>query len=121
MFLIYTFANPFLNSNKKNIYSPDNKYVPCRAFNKVEYIGEKECQCIAVDSDTHTYLTDDCIVTHNTITVLTYISNHPELTPVVIVVPATLKYNWKKEADKWLLTKRDIQILEGKKTKKLKY
>ncbi len=111
---------PFLNSNKKNIYSSQHKYVPYRAFDKVEYIGEKECQCICVDSPTHTYLTDDCIVTHNTITVLTYISNHPELTPVVIVVPATLKYNWKKEADKWLLTKRDIQILEGKKTKKLK-
>jgi SWI/SNF-related matrix-associated actin-dependent regulator 1 of chromatin subfamily A len=55
-----------------------------------------------------------------TITALAYVSNHPELSPVIIVVPATLKYNWKAEAEKWLLTKRDIQVLEGKKSKKLK-
>lgn len=31
-----------------------------------EYIGEKEAQCIMVDSDEHLYLTEDFIVTHNT-------------------------------------------------------
>lgn len=32
----------------------------------VEYIGEKEAQCIMVDYDDHMYLTEDFIVTHNT-------------------------------------------------------
>lgn len=58
--------------------------------------------------------------TGKTITVLTYISNNPKIKPVIIIVPASIKYNWKQEADKWLLNKRDIQILEGKTTKKLR-
>lgn len=32
----------------------------------VEYVGEKEAQCIMVDSDEHLYVTEDFIVTHNT-------------------------------------------------------
>ena len=32
----------------------------------IEYVGEKEAQCIMVDSDEHLYLTEDFIVTHNT-------------------------------------------------------
>ena len=31
-----------------------------------DYVGEKEAQCIMVDSDEHLYLTEDFIVTHNT-------------------------------------------------------
>jgi hypothetical protein len=31
-----------------------------------EYVGEKEAQCIMVDSDEHLYVTEDFIVTHNT-------------------------------------------------------
>ena len=31
-----------------------------------EYVGEKEAQCIMVDSDEHLYITEDFIVTHNT-------------------------------------------------------
>lgn len=54
-----------------------------------------------------------------TICVSTYIYNHPEIKPIVIVVPATLKYNWKNELEKWA-PKRSIEILEGKSAKKLK-
>lgn len=32
----------------------------------IEPVGEKEAQCILVDSDEHLYITDDYIVTHNT-------------------------------------------------------
>lgn len=35
-------------------------------ISNIEYIGEKEAQCIMVDSDEHLYLTEDFIVTHNT-------------------------------------------------------
>lgn len=35
-------------------------------ISNVEYVGEKEAQCIMVDSDEHLYLTEDFIVTHNT-------------------------------------------------------
>lgn len=102
------------NTPKK--YNTDNIKVP-KGLSLMEF--QKEGVGF-IESRNGNVIVGDEMGTGKTITVLTYISNHPELTPVVIVVPATLKYNWKKEADKWLLTKRDIQILEGKKTKKLK-
>jgi hypothetical protein len=42
------------------------KYVPARLIDSVEYIGDDEAQCIMVDHPSHTYVTDDFIVTHNT-------------------------------------------------------
>ena len=102
------------NTPKK--YNTDNIKVP-KGLSLMEF--QKEGVGF-IESRNGNVIVGDEMGTGKTITVLTYISNHPELTPVVIVVPATLKYNWKKEADKWLLTKRDIQILESKKTKKLK-
>lgn len=36
----------------------------------VELVGIEECQCIMVDSEEHTYLCDDFIVTHNTVGLL---------------------------------------------------
>ena len=102
------------NTPKK--YNTDNIKVP-KGLSLMEF--QKEGVGF-IESRNGNVIVGDEMGTGKTITVLTYISNHPELTPVVIVVPATIKYNWKKEAEKWLLTKRDIQILEGKKTKKLK-
>jgi hypothetical protein len=37
-----------------------------RTIREIKYIGKKECQCIMVDSPNHRYLTDNCVVTHNT-------------------------------------------------------
>lgn len=54
-----------------------------------------------------------------TILIATYINNHPELNPVIVVVPSTLKYNWKNELEKWVSRKLEIAILEGRKSKKL--
>lgn len=56
----------------------------------VEYVGKKETQCIEIDHPDHLYITDDFIVTHNTLvslysiaklgvrTVLTMASGHKE-------------------------------------------
>lgn len=47
---------------------------------KIEYIGEDDCTCIEVDNEEHLYVTDDFLVTHNTVSVqvisfwLTYIN-----------------------------------------------
>ena len=42
-----------------------------RLIKSIEYVGKEECQCIYVDDDEHLYLTDDFIVTHNTIVAIT--------------------------------------------------
>lgn len=44
---------------------------PIKKITNIEYIDEEDCQCIIVESEDHTYLTNDLIVTHNS-TVATY-------------------------------------------------
>lgn len=43
-----------------------------RKIRRIDYIGKEECQCILVDNPTHLYLTDNMIVTHNTISSIYY-------------------------------------------------
>jgi len=39
----------------------------CLQIKSIEFIGQKEAQCIEVDHPDHLYITDDFIVTHNTV------------------------------------------------------
>lgn len=59
--------NPFLLSRKANRYRTENqrRRKLKRSIIKIEYIGEKLCQCISVDAKDGLYVTDDFIVTHN--------------------------------------------------------
>lgn len=58
--------NPFLLSRKRDRVVPKTKYKPIRYITNVEYIGDMEAQCIMVKDDSHLYVTDNYIVTHNT-------------------------------------------------------
>lgn len=59
--------NPFLLRRKAERWNPPTKYPPRRYISSITDIGEKECQCIYIDSEDHLYLTDNFAVTHNTI------------------------------------------------------
>lgn len=59
--------NPFRLPRKRNRVKLRTKYFARRYITNVEYIGQKQAQCILVDSDEHLYITNDCIVTHNTL------------------------------------------------------
>lgn len=50
---------------------------------------------------------------------LAYIHMHPELSPAVIICPASLKYNWEREAKICLKGNRKLQIVSGKKSEKI--
>lgn len=58
---------PFRLKRKLDRYKPRTKYLPTRFIDKIEYIGKKEAQCISVDSADHLYVTNNFIVTHNTL------------------------------------------------------
>ena len=47
-----------------------------------------------------------------TVQALAYLQLHPELRPVVIVTPATIKLNWQREAEAWIVGTR-CEILFG--------
>lgn len=58
--------NPFLLKRKSEQVKLKSKYFPIRYIKDIKYVGEKESQCIMVDDISHTYLTNNLIVTHNT-------------------------------------------------------
>jgi len=54
-----------------------------------------------------------------TIQALAYLALHPEMRPAVIVCPASLKLNWQREAEAWLETGDQIEVVNGGKPKPL--
>lgn len=107
---------PFLLSRKLNRYRPRTKYFPRRSISQIIYAGKKECRCIEVDSPDGLYATDNYILTHNSRQALLWVQKHPEARPVIIVCPASLKWNWEHEC-KVNIGERS-EILEGRKPRK---
>lgn len=58
--------SPFHLSRKRDRLKKSVKYHPIRYFSSIKPIGKKQAQCIMIDHPSHLYVTDDCIVTHNT-------------------------------------------------------
>ena len=56
--------NPFYIKRKAQRYS--KKYIHRVGILSIEKVTKKECRCILVDNSEHLYLTNDYIVTHNT-------------------------------------------------------
>lgn len=77
--------------------SNKEKYKPKRYFNNIEYVGKQEAKCILIDSPDHLYVTDNCILTHNTaieIAHIMYLFNHNICDKFIIVVPIGTGFNW---------------------------
>ena len=58
---------PFRLSRKIDRVIKRTKYFPRRYIDSVKFIGVEKAQCISIDSKEHLYITDDFIVTHNTL------------------------------------------------------
>jgi ATP-dependent 26S proteasome regulatory subunit len=58
---------PFRLERKCKRHIPHSKYQPARFIDHVEYVGKKQAQCILIDHPQHMYLTNNFIVTHNTL------------------------------------------------------
>lgn len=76
-----------------------SKYKPCRSIASITEVGRKECQCIRVSSKRRLYITDDHIVTHNTIKsiVATHVHANGKPYRAVIVCPPHLQRKWVRE------------------------
>ena len=57
---------PFKCARKSARYAPKTKYPPHRIIRSVELVGSKQAQCIKVAAQDGLFLTEHCIVTHNT-------------------------------------------------------
>lgn len=71
---IFTDEDVFLSEkhgyHKKSLMRSHRQDKHSMPIISVEPCGVEECQCIMVDSDEHTYLCDDFIVTHNTVSLM---------------------------------------------------
>lgn len=89
--------DPFRLHRKLKDYTGRTKKPLRRAILSIEYIGEKEAQCIAVDAEDHLYITDDYIVTHNTTMVMEmadYNANENDIDVLVLLLetsPTTIE------------------------------
>jgi hypothetical protein len=108
---------PFKLQRKLDRIKTVKKYNPARAIVNVEYVGKKEAQCISVDAEDHLYLTDDFIVTHNTLISIIYVEMQKDkFKKVLVVTPNSLKYNYKNEVEKFTYSK--AYVYQGLDTKK---
>ena len=106
---------PFSLSRKVARYVPRTKYLPRRAFKSVKFIGFFEASCIRVANPASLYLTNDCIVTHNTFQGLATVYALNAF-PCLVVTPASNKYMWAETEIPRALPNHKV-VLADKKTK----
>jgi SNF2-related domain len=106
--------NPFRLKRKADRYNPPEKYKVARYIKDIKFEKVGEAVCIKVDAPDQLYVTEHGIVTHNTGQAF-LVMNMRRNVEALIVCPAILKYNWLKEARKWLVGKVTAYIYESKK------
>ena len=85
---------------KAESWKPNNRFKVTRYIKSVEYIGEKECLCIMTSAPDELYLTDEYIVTHNTLQSIGIVDT-ADAYPCLVICPSSLKINWQREFDKF--------------------
>lgn len=85
---------------------------------KIEKLPPKEQQCISVDSYDNSYLTEDFVVTHNTLTAAS-ITKMFNINRTLVISPSLVKWNWLKDlSDEFGFEEHTFTVLDAKKTVK---
>lgn len=109
---------PFKLKRKVERINQNRKYLPKRKIKSIEYVGEAPMRCIKVSEPDGLYMCDDWIVTHNTgqsICTCEILGCFP----VLVICPASVKYNWKKEWARWN-PDRTVGVVDPKAMKRKK-
>lgn len=94
--------------------NPKSYYKPNRKIKSIEYIEDKQCRCIKVDAKDELYLTNNFIVTHNTLQAISlsrYRKEHENLKHCLIICGInSLKWNWQREIEKFCKDEKGIVL-----------
>lgn len=109
-----SYIPPFSLPRKLARYKPIARKEPTRTFERIELAQESvESVCIAVDAPDHLYVTEHCILTHNTCSAICMISD-PRARPALVVTMTHLTTQWQSEFKKFAPGLR-TRVLEGTK------
>jgi hypothetical protein len=104
--------NPFKLKRKADLYHTPLKYKIGRYIKNIERCGKDEAVCIRVDAEDHLFVANHCIVTHNTgSSIIAALESNAK--KILVVCPASLKINWKREIE--IYSDKKIFIVDGKK------
>jgi len=87
--------------------------VPARRIIDVVPAGSDHVRCISVASEDHLYVTEEHLVTHNTVSALTVGNNIGEVRSMLIICLASHKIHWQRAVERWDLNGLSVGIAEG--------
>jgi hypothetical protein len=92
-----------------------DKYLPARYICNIEKQEKQEKTiCLSVDAPDSLYVTEHCIVTHNTLQAIgtaLFLKAYNGAKKVLVVTPASLKFNWPLEIEKF--TDEKYVVIDG--------
>ena len=85
------------------IYLYNDKARKLKSITNIELVGKEKCRCIYVDDTEHLYITNDFVVTHNTVQQLEWAQKVMERinTPILILAPLAVVSQTIKEGVKF--------------------
>lgn len=103
---------PFRRPNLISRWKPSSKMTKM-IVKVLPGIKPEESVCIKVEAADELYITNDYIVTHNTIEAIGVINNDPAIANVLVICPARVRINWTRELSKWLVRPMSVGVANG--------
>ena len=107
---------PFRNLQKANDYRRLRHNEPVRAIVRIISEGPREMQCISVDAPDHLYITDDFIVTHNTLQVIAQLLHRKQedgAAPALVIAPTSVTHTWENEIARFAPELSTLRLQSG--------
>ncbi|GAC1490952.1 MAG: hypothetical protein NVS1B2_01580 [Vulcanimicrobiaceae bacterium] len=105
---------PFRLSPDARVYRPGAR--PTRAIVDIRQVEDAAAQCIAVDAPDHLYVIDDCVVTHNTVQVVSYLlrrKRHEGQAPSLVIAPTSVTHTWENEISRFAPDLKTLRLSSG--------
>lgn len=87
--------------------------IPDRTIESVKLHGMERVRCISVAARDELYLTEDFLLTHNTVSALGLSNNLPRVDSMLIICLASHKIHWKRAVERWDMHMLSVGIAEG--------